>query len=94
MVHGGAIATLADFALGWAIRSTLPPGTRLATVELKINYIRAGQGDLEARARVVHRGRSLAVLEADVTDSSGALVARVLSTFAVRSARREKAHES
>ncbi|MCG0238953.1 MAG: PaaI family thioesterase [Firmicutes bacterium] len=88
-IHGGAIATLADFALGWAVRAALPAGTRLATVELKINYLRPARGDLEARARVLHQGRTLAVVEADVVDAAGAPVARVLSTFAIGTGRRE-----
>ncbi|MFO7173197.1 MAG: PaaI family thioesterase [Bacillota bacterium] len=88
-IHGGAIATLADFTLGWAVRASLPAGTPLATVELKINYLRPARGDLEARARVLHQGRTLAVVEADVVDAAGAPVARVLSTFAIGTGRRE-----
>ncbi len=84
-IHGGAIGTLADVCIGWAVRSTLKPGQWTATVELKTNFIAVAKGDMQCRARVVHRGRTLAVGEADVVDmQTGKLVAKTLATFAIR----------
>lgn len=37
MVHGGALCTLADAAIGTALRSALKPGDAIATIELKMN---------------------------------------------------------
>jgi uncharacterized protein (TIGR00369 family) len=83
-LHGGVIATLVDTVSGVAAWTMASPGERVATVELKVNFIAALQAhDVELRAsgRVVHRGRTTAVVEADVTTDQGRLVARGLGTF-------------
>jgi acyl-CoA thioesterase len=83
-VHGGAIFALADHASGWAAVTTLRPGYRCATLEMKINYIAAVHDeDLIAEAMVVHSGRTSIVIEADVKTEAGRLVAKTLATFAV-----------
>lgn len=83
-VHGGAIFSLADHACGWAAVSTLKPGYRCATLEMKINYIAAVHDeDCIAEAVVVHSGRTSIVIEADIKTPTGRLVAKTLATFAV-----------
>jgi acyl-CoA thioesterase len=83
-VHGGAIFSLADHACGWAAVTTLKPGYRCATLEMKINYISAVHDeDCLAEAVVVHSGRTSIVIEADIKTPSGRLVAKTLATFAV-----------
>lgn len=83
-VHGGAIFALADHASGWAAVTTLQPGYRCATLEMKINYISAVHDeDCLAEAVVVHSGRTSIVVEADVKTEAGRLVAKTLATFAV-----------
>lgn len=83
-VHGGAIFSLADHACGWAAVTTLKPGYRCATLEMKINYIGAVHDeDCIAEAIVVHSGRTSIVVEADIKTPTGRLVAKTLATFAV-----------
>ena len=83
-VHGGVIFSLADHASGWAAVSTLQPGYRCATLEMKINYIAAVHDeDVFAVAEVVHSGRTSIVVEADVKTTAGRLVAKTLATFVV-----------
>ena len=83
-VHGGAIFSLADHACGWAAVTTLKPGYRCATLEMKINYIGAVHDeDCLAEAVVVHSGRTSIVVEADIKTPGGRLVAKTLATFAV-----------
>src|SRR5438045_8129834 len=66
-VHGGAIFSLADHASGWAAYSTLEPNERCATLEMKINYIAALHNeDCLAEARVIHKGRTSIVVEAEI----------------------------
>lgn len=84
VVHGGALCTLCDATLGTALRSALRPGDAVATIELKVNFMAPGQGDLEARARVLHLGGSTAVGEVEVYGAGGQLVAKALATFHVR----------
>jgi uncharacterized protein (TIGR00369 family) len=84
LVHGGMIATLADTATGFAIRSRLEPGRRHATVQLDVRFLSPGApGRIEARGRVVQLGKTLAYAEADVVDASGTLLARAQATHAL-----------
>ena len=72
--QGGFLATLADIAIGMAVQTTVPAASTYANVDLKVNYLRplTASGTLvHARAKVEHRGRSLAVASAEVTDASG-----------------------
>jgi acyl-CoA thioesterase len=80
-VHGGAISTLADISMGYALFDLLREDERLATVEMKINYLTAvSSGVLTAEARLVNRTRNLAVLESRV-ECGGKLVAKAMGTF-------------
>lgn len=77
-VQGGAVALLAETALSSAIQTTLPPGTALAPIDLKVNYVRplAADGrDAMARGVVDHSGRQLAVARAEVRNAEGKPVA-------------------
>lgn len=87
-VQGGIIVTLADYAFYLAVKSRLSPGQSTVTVELKVNFIAgAREGELTATARVVSGGRRIFVVEGDVSDSNGVIVARGLSTYLVSEAR-------
>jgi acyl-CoA thioesterase len=80
-VHGGAISTLADISMGYALFDLLREDERLATLEMKINYVAAvSSGVLTAEAKLVNRTRNLAVLESRV-ECSGKLVAKAMGTF-------------
>jgi len=82
VVHGGAIATLIDTAVAFAIVGASEPGDRFTTVELKINYlspVRAGR--VVAEARLIRDGRRIVVAECDVHDSRGRLAAKGLLTY-------------
>jgi uncharacterized protein (TIGR00369 family) len=84
VVHGGVLAALADTAGGLASYMACPLGTRVATVEMKINYLEGVErGTLTADAEVVRIGRHLAVVDCDVTDDRRRLVAKALMTFFV-----------
>ena len=66
-VHGGILCDLADAAMGMACASLLEDGESFTTLELKINFFRPVlDALLEARARVVHSGKSMVYLECDV----------------------------
>ena len=84
LVHGGMLATLADTAMGLAVRTTLEPGRRHVTVQLGIEFLSPGrQGRIVARGRSVKVGRQLGFAEADVVDGRGRLLARARSTLSV-----------
>jgi len=66
-VHGGALATLADSAAGYAAFSLMPAEASVLTVEYKLNIMRPGLGDrMTARAKVIKAGRTITVVESNV----------------------------
>jgi uncharacterized protein (TIGR00369 family) len=82
-IHGGAQASLLDIALSQAIRSVLPPGSKVATISLTTSHLAAGHGTLTCHGRVVHAGRSIATAEGHIEDEHGRQVATALGTFRV-----------
>jgi uncharacterized protein (TIGR00369 family) len=84
VVHGGVLAALADTAGGLATYMAVPRGTRVATIELKINYLEAVEGgSVTADAVVVRVGRHISVVDCDITDDTHRLVGKALMTFFV-----------
>src|SRR5580658_11229200 len=80
-IHGGAIASLADFAACAAIW-TMPETQRSATISLTVNYTAPGvSSDLVATARVRRKGRRVASLNVEIRDNQYALIADVLVTY-------------
>ncbi|MGH9930425.1 MAG: PaaI family thioesterase [Pyrinomonadaceae bacterium] len=82
VVHGGAIASLIDTAMAFAIISLLAPRERVTTVDLTISYLRPlTKGRITAVAKVVRAGRRLFVVSADVFGADGELATTALSTY-------------
>lgn len=80
-VHGGVICTLADSAMGMAHASTLMIGETTTTLELKINFLRAVKSwTLRAAGKVTKGGRTVSLVECEVWDERGRLVAKASST--------------
>jgi uncharacterized protein (TIGR00369 family) len=83
-LHGGVLCDLSDAAMGCAFASTLEAGQSYTTLELSINFLRpVFQATLTATGRVVKRTRKTGLVECDVTDQEGRLVARAKSTCLV-----------
>ena len=80
-LHGGILCDVADAAMGCAHASCLQAGESFATLELKINFLKpVWRGRLTAVAGVVKGGRTIGLVECEVTDQSGSLVAFATST--------------
>ena len=83
-VQGGMVTTIADASMGMAAVTLLDDSHTAATIELKINFIRApGLAKLTATGKIVHQGRKLMMAEADVVNEDGKLVAKATSTLMV-----------
>lgn len=82
IMHGGALASLADSASAFAVLSTLEGGEQTVTVDLTLHYLRpATGGKLTAHARVLRAGRRVATVSVEVFNESGALVVTALTTY-------------
>lgn len=80
-VHGGAISTLADVAMGAALYVSLDDDEICKTVEMKVSYLKpATSGTLVCDARVVGRTRKLGTVEAQITNN-GELIAKTTGKF-------------
>jgi uncharacterized protein (TIGR00369 family) len=83
IVHGGAIATLADEALASVAFTAAEEGETTVTADLKIDFLRpATPGRLIARATVRHRTRRIAFCEATVEQEGGKIVAEARAVIA------------
>ncbi|WP_416562518.1 PaaI family thioesterase [Nocardia testacea] len=85
-LHGGVLMALADSTAAVCAFLNLPEGAQATTtVESKTNFLRAVRsGHAEASSRPLHAGRSFIVVETEVRDDAGKLVAKVTQTQAVR----------
>ncbi|MDQ1612902.1 MAG: hypothetical protein QOG00_2833 [Pyrinomonadaceae bacterium] len=82
IMHGGALASLADTAAAFAVLSTLEPEEQTVTVDLTLHYLRpVTGGKLTARARVVRAGRRVATVSVEIFNDSGAIVVTALTTY-------------
>lgn len=82
VMHGGAIATLIDTAVAFAIIGASEPDDRFTTVEMKVNYLAPiREGRVVADARLIRDGRRIVVADCDLFDSKGRLAAKGLLTY-------------
>jgi acyl-CoA thioesterase len=94
VIHGGALFTMADTAMGAALYKTLAPGEYCATIEIKIHFLQpVTKGKIRCRTRLVHRGGRIAVLESHLSVGRQQ-VAQALGTFAIFVPRPQKASPS
>ena len=80
-LHGGVLCDIADAAMGIAYACALEEGETFTTLEMKINFLKpVWKARLRALGRVVKQGRTIGLVECDVTDDKQGLVARASST--------------
>lgn len=86
MVHGGAIATLADvsvMAAAWSTEQS-PESLRGVTISMSVQYLAPARStDLVAVGRVLHRGKSVVHCEVEVTTPAGDPVAKAVGTYKI-----------
>jgi uncharacterized protein (TIGR00369 family) len=87
-VHGGAIASLLDAAVGGALgtlHESSEGGTGQVTLDMNITYLGpARDGEVYAEGRIIRKGRTIAFGEADIRNYSGELIAKGRATYLVR----------
>jgi 1,4-dihydroxy-2-naphthoyl-CoA hydrolase len=85
MLHGGALMGLADSAGGLLAFLNLPAEARgTATIESKTNFFAPLRGGhVHAVSRALHKGKRTIVVDTELRDDDGKLLARVTQTQAV-----------
>ena len=70
--------------MGVAVYSTLKNDQDAATVEIKINYLKPTQAEiLICDAKIIQKGKNIAVLEAEIKNNNDTLVAKSIGTFSI-----------
>ena len=88
ILHGGALMALADSLGGICAFLNLPPGALTATTSSATVFTRAVRsGEVTAVTRPLHVGRTVIVVQTDLTDDAGRRVAQVTQTQAVLAGR-------
>ena len=82
VLHGGALASLADTAMGVACATQ---GNRVVTVEMNINFMKSAAmgSNVLAVAEVIHAGRQTMVVETSLYGQGAALVGKARGTFMI-----------
>ena len=83
VVHGGIISTLADTAAVYTLHPYLTENQSMTSIEFKMNFLSPvliENGDLLARARLVKRGRKVALCDVEVFQKEK-LVAKGLFSY-------------
>ncbi len=89
VVHGGAIATLADHAGWYAAVSKIELGQTCVTIELKINYLKpAFKDSIIAKAKVLNRSRKTVFVIIELFDDD-ILVAYATATYSIINEKKE-----
>jgi 1,4-dihydroxy-2-naphthoyl-CoA hydrolase len=84
LLHGGALMALADSLGGICAYLNLPSGARTATISSTTVFTRAVRaGEITAVTRPLHVGRTVIVVQTDLSDQAGRRVAQVTQTQAV-----------
>jgi len=82
-IHGGAIASLLDSASVMALLSILDPEKKVATLEIKVNFIRPAGVDVVGEARILRVGSRTAVADGNCFGPDGELIAKSLATIVI-----------
>ncbi|MBP3400279.1 MAG: PaaI family thioesterase [Selenomonadales bacterium] len=82
VAHGGALASLADTAMGSACLSV---GKKVVTIEMNFNCIKpapAGR-NIVAEASILHNGSKTIIAEAEIRGEDGTLLVKARGSFFV-----------
>lgn len=84
VVAGGILATMADEAMAHVVMANLQPGSKTATIEMNMRYLRSARdGTLFATGRIIRQGRTIITTESEVRDQNDNLLALAGASFIV-----------
>jgi uncharacterized protein (TIGR00369 family) len=84
VMHGGALAAVADSAVAIALWGLVGMDRIFTTIEMKINFIGpVGSGEVIAEGNIIHCGRMTAVGDVVLKDMDGRLVGKCVATYMI-----------
>ena len=84
VLHGGTLMAFADSLGGVCAYLNLPAGAQTTTINSSTSFMRAvREGEVTAVARPLHAGRTVIVVQTDLSDGAGKRVAQVTQAQAV-----------
>ena len=88
-VFGFALTVAADLALVGAAGASVDPAREEmnGTAELNLTYVYAPRGPVSVRGTVIHRASQLALVDIELRDAAGGLVAKGRGSYAIRQRR-------
>jgi acyl-CoA thioesterase len=82
LLHGGAIASLIDTATAFASFTVIGEGEKTATSDLTVHFLRpVTNGEVSCTAKVIKTGKRMVVINAEVVDSTGEMVATAITSY-------------
>jgi uncharacterized protein (TIGR00369 family) len=76
-IQGGFLAAMLDDTMGPAVFAMSDGKLYSPTIDMQVSFLKpARPGPLVGEGRVIHLGKSIAHMEASLTDARGALIAR------------------
>lgn len=84
VIYGGAIALLADIAGSGTVLGLVPAATSYGPIGMRISFLRPTsplEGDLIASVSTTHRGRSIVIVQCEIANEAGKLVAIASESF-------------
>jgi uncharacterized protein (TIGR00369 family) len=85
ILHGGAVVSLLDTAAAFAVHTVIEPDARTVTVDLTAHFLRpASAGRIEARARVLRRGKRVCILSVEARDTTAEIIATSTMTYFIQ----------
>ena len=84
VMHGGALASVADSAVAIALWGLVGMDKIFTTIEMKINFIGpVGSGEVIAEGKIIHCGRMTAVGDVVIKDQDDRLVGKCVATYMI-----------
>lgn len=78
-VQGGNLVSVSDLLTGLTAQTLTAPGQEYRALDLRIDFVRSpaiGAGPVRVRSEVVRAGRRLALIDTELVDTSGIVLAR------------------
>lgn len=89
VIHGGILSALADTAAVYTVLPSLKSGERMTSIEFKVSFLAGATpdgGEVVASARLVRKGRTVAVVSADVHQGQVHVATGLFTYIVLRSA--------